>query len=153
MNSMEGVVNLCTTLHRIEEDCAKSHEQALVAKENGAPGNACLKVLNLIQKSFIKSGTRGCDLSCTLLHAASANSARIFKAFVDEAAEAASSACKAAEEAANIVINISKEMVNAERAARKSNLMHRLQVRFFFSSKGTIQSQFPCHAYSFALFL
>lgn len=35
MNSMEAVVSLCTTLQRIEENSAKFHEEALVAKENG----------------------------------------------------------------------------------------------------------------------
>ena len=35
MNSMEAVVNLCTTLQRIEEDSAKFHEQASSAKDDG----------------------------------------------------------------------------------------------------------------------
>lgn len=67
-------------------------------------------------------------VSCTLPSAVTADSSKVYKTFVDEATQAASSACKAAEEAANVVINISKEMMDAEKAAQIANLMVRLQV-------------------------
>ena len=126
MNSMEAVVRLCTTLQRIEEDSAKFHEDAFAAKHKGK----WVYIFSFVLMSLNQQLFCACIVlvSCTLPSAATAHSAKVYKSFVDEATQAASSACNAAEEAANVVINISKEMMDAEKAAQRANLLVRLQV-------------------------
>ena len=91
-------------------------------------------------------------VSCTLPSAVTADSSKVYKTFVDEATQAASSACKAAEEAANVVINISKEMMDAEKAAQIANLMVRLQVSTSCALE-ILQAVSFCPAHSFVPFV